>query len=559
MIIVRFATVFLLSTMVSYLIWSKSNRGVVVGKEEASKIQSVSYSPFRRGQSPEKGNFPSIQEMDADLKLLSDYVDGIRIYSGAGALERIPALAKKHGLHVWQGAWLDSNEETNRNEIDAVIRLAKQYPETITRVIVGNENLHRLDMTPETLSSYLDEVQLTVDQPVTYADGWERWLENPEIADAVDIVTIHILPYWENNPLPVEKTMQHVKHILSTMKQTFPDKPIAIGEVGWPSYGRSRQGAVPSIVHQAQFTDGIQTLADQKRLDYNIIEAFDQYWKTVTEGTIGSHWGLFSENRTKKFVAGQAIVPYPHWVNWLMLSSIIAGLLSGTAVIKNRIGKMSVIVQAIITAQVLANLTVLNTIHLWLLGENWSPWMVMSVLQLIFAALLIDTIAQRPKANTRYSQLQDTILLIRRPTAGGERNRPALITVIYHVFAIAAIIVGWGLVIQPRFRDFPTLIFLVPSAGILIAGLLHYVSPLKAWRWVVKSLRMQSRYSEWTLKNSIIKLREETLVSFTLGTSAILIVLGETPNNLEALGFSLTLTLLALPYLGSVLLKPTPN
>lgn len=555
----KLVIIFLLSTGISYLVWSVSNRGIGVGTPRIDKIQSVSYSPFRRGQSPDTGDFPSTAEMEADLALLSNYVEGIRIYSGVGALGQIPALAKKHGLRVWLGAWLDSNQDTNRTEIDAVIELAGRYPETITRVIVGNENLYRLDITPARLRSYLDEVRRAVDQPVTYADGWVGWFEHPEIASAVDVVTIHILPYWESNPLPVENTIHHVKRILSKMKKAFPDKPVAIGEIGWPSYGRSRREAVPSIVQQAQFIDAIQTVSRERVLDYNIIEAFDQPWKAVTEGTVGSHWGLFTENRTKKFVAGQPIVPYPQWRTWVVLAAVIAGLLSLICVSKYQIGEIGVIIRIVITAQVLANLVVLCTIHLWLRDNYWSPWMLLGMVQLIFAYLLIDTIGRKPSTDHTATHLQDTLFLIRHAMLEAHRSRPDLITVIYHFFSISGIIVAWGMVLQPRFRDFPTLVYLVPSAGISIAGLLHCVAPFKTWRWVVRSLGMKFGDDRWTLKQSLIQLREETLVGFALCSSAILVVIGETPKNLEAMGFSLTLILLSTPYWGTIVLKGAPE
>ena len=37
--------------------------------------------------------------------------------------------------------------------------------------------------------------------PVTYADVWEFWLRHRELASAVDFVTVHILPYWEDDPI----------------------------------------------------------------------------------------------------------------------------------------------------------------------------------------------------------------------------------------------------------------------------------------------------------------------------------------------------------------------
>ncbi len=46
--------------------------------------------------------------------------------------------------------------------------------------------------------------------PVTYADVWEFWLRNRDVAAAVDFVTIHILPYWEDFPIPARNAAAHV-------------------------------------------------------------------------------------------------------------------------------------------------------------------------------------------------------------------------------------------------------------------------------------------------------------------------------------------------------------
>ena len=49
--------------------------------------------------------------------------------------------------------------------------------------------------------------------PVTYADVWEFWLRYPDLQNAVDFVTIHILPYWEDFPIPAERAAAHVAAI----------------------------------------------------------------------------------------------------------------------------------------------------------------------------------------------------------------------------------------------------------------------------------------------------------------------------------------------------------
>ena len=79
--------------------------------------------------------------------------------------------------------------------------------------------------------------------PVTYADVWEFWLRHRELAGAVDFVTIHILPYWEDDPIAAhEAPPNHVDAIRKQVVAEFPGKEILIGEVGWPSAGRMRAG-----------------------------------------------------------------------------------------------------------------------------------------------------------------------------------------------------------------------------------------------------------------------------------------------------------------------------
>jgi hypothetical protein len=64
---------------------------------------------------------------------------------------------------------------------------------------------------------------------------------------------------------------------------------------------------------QARFIADFTALAREKGLDYNIVEAFDQPWKTAHEGTVGGNWGLIDAERRAKFVSGQPIVERPSW------------------------------------------------------------------------------------------------------------------------------------------------------------------------------------------------------------------------------------------------------
>jgi exo-beta-1,3-glucanase (GH17 family) len=280
-----------------------------------AKLMCVSYAPFRDVQTPLLAATQIAPEQIAlDLAQLAKISDCVRTYSIENGLDQVPALAAKVGLKVIQGIWLGSNRLKNLAQISTVVGLTKEYPEVITAVVVGNEVLLRGEMTTSDLAATIRSVKAQITVPVTYADVWEYWLRNREVYDAVDFVTIHILPYWEDFPIRAKHAAAHVDSIRKRMAVAFPNKEILIGETGWPSAGRMREGALPSRTNQARVVSEILALAKQENFRVNLIEAYDQPWKRQLEGTVGGYWGLIdSVHRAVKYPPGQAISNYPFW------------------------------------------------------------------------------------------------------------------------------------------------------------------------------------------------------------------------------------------------------
>jgi glucan 1,3-beta-glucosidase len=280
-----------------------------------AKLQCVSYAPFRGAQTPlVEGTHISTEQIAEDLAQLAKVTDCVRTYSIENGLDQVPALAAKHGLKVIQGIWLGSNRFKNLAQISTAVQLVKNYPGTITSLVVGNEVLLRGEMTTADLVANIRSVKAQVTVPVTYADVWEFWLKNREIYDAVDFVTIHILPYWEDFPIKAKFAASHVDSIRRRMAVAFPGKEILIGETGWPSQGRMREGALPSRTSQARVVSEILDLAKREGFRVNLIEAYDQPWKRQLEGTVGGYWGLFDAfRRDVKYPPGVAITNFPSW------------------------------------------------------------------------------------------------------------------------------------------------------------------------------------------------------------------------------------------------------
>ncbi|WOH78273.1 beta-(1-6) glucans synthase [Bradyrhizobium sp. BEA-2-5] len=284
--------------------------------DPAAKLQCVSYTPFRGAQTPlDPTTQIPVEQIEQDLTDLAKVTDCVRTYSIENGLDQVPGVAAKVGLKVMQGIWLSSNRFKNLQQIAIAVRLAKEYPGVITTLIVGNEVLLRGEMTATDLAGNIRAVKAAAGNlPVTYADVWEYWLKNREISDAVDFVTIHILPYWEDFPVKAKFASAHVETIRERMVVAFPGKEILIGETGWPSEGRMREGALPSRTNQARVVSEILDLAKREGFRVNLIEAYDQPWKRKLEGTVGGNWGLFdSIKRQVKYPPGVAITNYPDW------------------------------------------------------------------------------------------------------------------------------------------------------------------------------------------------------------------------------------------------------
>ena len=292
------------------------------------KLYCVSYAPFRDDQDPLiETTRVTARQIDEDLTLLSRYTDCVRTYSIENGQDEIAAIAQRHGMKVLQGIWLSNKAERNQRQIETAVALTKKYPDVVAAIVVGNEVLLRGDLSIGDLEARIREVKAQVAVPVTYADVWEYWQRYADLRNAVDFVTIHILPYWEDFPLPASLAAAHVDAIRQRVAAAMPNKEIVIGEFGWPSEGRMREAARPSPSNQARVIEETVALAQRENFRLNIIEAFDQPWKRQLEGATGGYWGIFDRaTAAPKFSLSGIVSDHPHWPMQAVAGMLLAAL-----------------------------------------------------------------------------------------------------------------------------------------------------------------------------------------------------------------------------------------
>jgi len=263
---------------------------------ENAILPCVSYAPFRY---PDHSPFDPRLRIDraslrADLAQIRSLSPCLRTYGLDHGMDQLPDIAREMGLRLRLGLWLGQDPVANRREIEQAVDLASAYPDVVEQVIVGNEVLLRGDLSPEALADILAEMQQRVDLPITYADVWEFWRRHAAVLRPhVDSVAVHILPYWEDDPIAVDQAVEYLYARYAEMQALFAPLPVWVGETGWPARGRSRGGAVPGVYEQAFFVHSLLHKHQSEPMPFNLIEAFDQPWKRVQEGAMGGAWGVF--------------------------------------------------------------------------------------------------------------------------------------------------------------------------------------------------------------------------------------------------------------------------
>jgi glucan 1,3-beta-glucosidase len=435
------------------------------------KLYCISYTPFRGAQTPlDPATVIPAAQIDDDLKRLAQVTDCIRTYSVDFGLDQVAGIAARHGIRVMQGLWLSSNPVKTQYQIETAIALANKYPGTVRSVVVGNEVLLRGEMTATDLANTIRAVKARAHVPVTYADVWEFWLRNHDVANAVDFITIHILPYWEDFPIAASDAVAHVEAIRHQVLGAFPGKEVLLGEVGWPSAGRMREGALPSPVNQARVIQDVLALSKRENFNVNIIEAFDQPWKRALEGTVGGHWGLFdAATRIPKFSGTQAVSNHPLWL-WQGGGGILFAMIVFGAAMSVRTKDTPVFFWFAVSVNAFVGGTLvgwtIENIPLESLGPGgWSRSLALGAAGIVAPIVLSVAImcgTPVPAFSRTFGPKEHRIQNLLALCAGA----------ILALTMSLAFVIMLGLVFDPRYRDFP----FAPLTAAIVPFLMHSVT-----------------------------------------------------------------------------------
>lgn len=266
----------------------------------------VSYVPrgfsINEGQ-PEAAGAAGIRD---DLQRLRPYFSGIITYGLEHGQALIPELAAAAGFHaIILGVW----NPANRAELDQAITLARQHPQQVIAVILGNEGLFWKRYQARDIQAAAGYMRQQLPQlALGSSEPFSVYLDSPDAGTllGLDLLLPNVHPRFEPwfTPDNLEQAATFVAEVMQRL-HAATDKPILIKETGLPS-APERQGFTEP--RQAEFWALLleRIPADAK---HNIagFEAFDAPWKPhELKDEFGrleeseAHWGLFRQDGSAK-------------------------------------------------------------------------------------------------------------------------------------------------------------------------------------------------------------------------------------------------------------------
>lgn len=260
-------------------------------------LNGLCFSPYVEGQ--KLGDILSAEQIRRRIDIIAPHTQSIRTFSCTEGNELIPEIAHQKGIKTIVGAWISADMERNEQEINALIKLSNSG--LVDIAAVGNEVLHRGEISEEELIGYINRVKNAVPSHVEvgYVDAYYQYIDRPKLIDACDIVLCNFYPFWEG--ASIDYSLSYLLNMFEISKTVSNGKKVIITETGWPSFGETIESAVPSRINAMKYFIISQEWARNNNIELYHFTSFDESWKVIQEGKLGTSWGLWDKFEKFKF------------------------------------------------------------------------------------------------------------------------------------------------------------------------------------------------------------------------------------------------------------------
>ncbi len=277
---------------------SRAELAALMRRTLDARVHGLCFSAYLDGEGPEKKTQLTEAQIRARMEIVRPHTRWVRTFSCTDGNEMAPPIAREMGLKTLVGCWVGDDPETNRRELDGLLRVARAGHADV--VAVGNEVLLRGDQTEEELVATLRRVKEALPGiPVGYVDAYYLFCEHPRLVEACDLLLVNCYPFWERCPL--DRSIGYMQEMLARVGRAAGGKKVVITETGWPSDGEPVGDAVPSVEGALLYALNTFEWCARDGIDVFYFSAFDEEWKAGPEGGCGPHWGFWDTKGQWKY------------------------------------------------------------------------------------------------------------------------------------------------------------------------------------------------------------------------------------------------------------------
>lgn len=254
----------------------------------SSGALGITYTPYA-----DSGACKTADQVKADLAQLSGY-SLIRLYNvDCSQVENVYANLAS-GQKLFLGIWDMSDIAGSVSKMAAAINNDWDVVDTVS---VGNELVNNGEASVAQVKSYTSEAKQHLraagyNGPVTTCDTFIATINNPELCDASDYITVNAHAFFDGNVAAADAgswVLQQIQRVASTCG----NKKVVITETGWPWQCETNGKASCSESNQAA---AIQSIKDTCGDDVFLFTAYNDNWKAPGAYSCEQHWGFLGNH-----------------------------------------------------------------------------------------------------------------------------------------------------------------------------------------------------------------------------------------------------------------------
>jgi exo-beta-1,3-glucanase (GH17 family) len=251
----------------------------------------------------------------ADLTVLRRSFDGLITYDAIhGAQDVAPLAAQLKFRSLIIGVW----QPDDAGQLQAALSAARNFPQLVLGLSLGNERLFARSSTPAQLAALLAQVHRQAPQLALSVSEPFHIFYQPETAPVtrqLDFMLVNVHPIFQPwfKSAPTRNAAEFVVNVLAQLA-AHACGPLLVKETGEPS---APAAAGFSEARQADFYRELrQRLPPSSGLAFAYFSAFDAPWRSADVTPLGAagpeeaHFGLYDAGRAPK-LAAQQLPPLP--------------------------------------------------------------------------------------------------------------------------------------------------------------------------------------------------------------------------------------------------------